>query len=152
MTDDVADPYPSVERELGLLMRRARASAAAVSARVHPDLDAGAYPLLVHIARVPGVRGCDLATHVGVGRATISRQLHRLVELGLITRKPDPHDARGQQLELTPEGTRLVADAGDARRSWLHAALNDWTADDVATLAWSLGRLNEALDGAARRA
>ncbi|MGV8965047.1 MAG: MarR family winged helix-turn-helix transcriptional regulator [Cellulomonas sp.] len=148
---DGVDPYPSVERELGLLLRRARASTLAVSARVHPDLDASAYPLLVHVAQVPGARSCDLATHVGVGRATISRQVHRLVELGLLTRRPDPHDARGQLLELTAEGARLVADARDARRSWLHAALNDWTPDDVATLAWSLGRLNEALDAGARR-
>ena len=146
-----ADPYPAVERELGLLMRRSRASAAALSERVHPDLDSGAYPLLVQIARAPGVRGCDLAAYVGVGRATISRQLHRLEELGLVARHPDPQDARGQLLELTDEGDRLVAGARDARRDWLHAALGTWTADDVAALAESLGRLNGALDEATRR-
>lgn len=151
-TDDPGtDPYPRVERELGLLMRRARAAAALLAERVHPDLDGGAYPLLVHVSRVPGVRSCDLAAYVGVGRATISRQVHRLEELGLLLRRPDPQDARNQQLELTEEGARLVAEASDARRSWLHEALAAWTPDDVATLAGSLGRLNEALDEVARR-
>ena len=145
----VTDPFPLVERELGLLLRRARASSVALSASVHPDLEAAAYPLLALLARCPGARSTDLAAHVGVGRATISRQVHRLEELGLLTRRPDPLDARGQLLELTSAGTRTVTQAQDARRRWLRGALDSWSTDDVASLAASLSRLNETLGSAA---
>jgi DNA-binding MarR family transcriptional regulator len=147
----MTDPNARVERELGLFLRRAHASSSAVAARVHPDLDAGAYPLLVRIDHSPGVRSSELAQHVGVGRATISRQVRRLEELGLIRRRPDPEDSRGQLLELTAEGARRLAEAQEARRAWLRAALGTWTDDDVASLATHLERLNAALDQATRR-
>lgn len=147
---DDAGALPDLERELGLLLRRARASAGAVATDVHPDLEPAAYPLLLRVLQLPGIRAADLAAHVGVGRATISRQLRRLEELGLLTRRPDPHDSRGQLLELTPEGDRRVAAAAHARRQWLRDALADWSADDVAGLATALGRLNEAIAAHAR--
>lgn len=141
----MVDPFPELEQELGLLLRRARASAGAVAARVHPDLDPGAYPLLVHISQVPGIRAAELAAHVGVGRATISRQLRRLEDLGLLQRTPDPADCRAEQLHLTPDGERHVRAASQARRAWLRAALDDWGAEDVHDLAAALGRLNAAI-------
>ncbi len=147
----MTDPNARVERELGLLLRRAHASSSAVAARVHPDLDAGAYPLLVRIHLTPGVRSSELAHHVGVGRATISRQVRRLEELGLVQRRPDPEDSRGQLLALTTEGTRRLTGAQEARRAWLAAALSSWTDDDVAGLATALERLNLTLDEATRR-
>jgi DNA-binding MarR family transcriptional regulator len=147
----VTEANDRVERELGLLLRRAHASATAVAARVHPDLDAGAYPLLLRIDRTPGVRSSELAQHVGVGRATISRQVRRLEDLGLVRRRPDPDDSRGQLLELTTEGARRFTEAQDARRAWLRSALSSWTDDDVAGLATALERLNSTLDEATRR-
>jgi DNA-binding MarR family transcriptional regulator len=147
----VSDPNSRVERELGLLLRRAHSSSSAVAARVHPDLDAAAYPLLVRIGAAPGMRSSELAHHVGVGRATISRQVRRLEDLGLLTRRPDPDDSRGQQLELTAEGARRLTEAQEARREWLRAALSSWGDDDVATLATSLERLNQTLDESTRR-
>jgi DNA-binding MarR family transcriptional regulator len=147
----VSDPHSRVERELGLLLRRAHSSSTAVAARVHPDLDAAAYPLLVRIGKDPGIRSSELADHVGVGRATISRQVRRLEDLGLVSRRPDPDDSRGQQLELTPEGARRLTEAQEARRAWLRSALSSWDEGAVATLATSLERLNETLDEAKRR-
>jgi len=147
----VTDTDARLERELGLLLRRAYASSTAVAAQVHPDLDAGAYPLLVRIDRTPGVRSSELAQHVGVGRATISRQVRRLEQLGLLARRPDPDDSRGQLLELTAEGARRLAEAQDRRRAFFRAALSSWTDDDVASLATMLERLNTTLDEATRR-
>lgn len=147
----MTDTNARIERELGLLLRRAHASSSAVSARVHPDLDAAAYPLLVRIARTPGVRSSELADHVGVGRATISRQVKRLEGYGLLSRRPDPQDSRGQLLELTAEGTRRLTEAQEARRAWLRAALSSWSQDEVGDLATSLERLNATLDQVTRR-
>jgi DNA-binding MarR family transcriptional regulator len=147
----VTDLHERVERELGLLLRRAYASSTAVAARVHPGLDAGAYPLLVRIDSTPGVRSSELAQHVGVGRATISRQVRRLESLGLVRRRPDPDDSRGQLLELTAEGHRRLTEAQDARRAFLRTALTSWDEEDVAGLASALERLNTTLDELTRR-
>ncbi len=150
IADTTTDPYPQVARELALLLRRARSLATTMSKRAHPVLDATMYPMLAHIARTPEVHGCDLAAQFGVGRATISRQVSHLESLGLVSRHPDPQDARGQLIELTPEGDVLVTNASEAWRLRLSEALSDWSPDDVAILATSLGRLNETIDESLR--
>ena len=64
----VDEQFRQLERELGLLLRRAQASSAAISRDVHPDLEPAAYSLLALIAASPGVRASDLAMTIGVGR------------------------------------------------------------------------------------
>ncbi len=68
----VDEQFRQLERELGLLLRRAQASSASIARDVHPDLEPAAYALLGLIAATPGVRASDLATTIGVGRGTMS--------------------------------------------------------------------------------
>ena len=138
---DVA--YVDLERELRVLLRRAGAAAAAMARRIHPGLEASAYPLLAHIADHPGVRGSDLAAHFGVGRATISRQLSRLHTLGLVAREVDPDDSRGQLITLTADGNARLQAAHSGRVSSITEALVGWERDDVAILAGLLHRYSE---------
>ncbi|AEE44972.1 MarR family winged helix-turn-helix transcriptional regulator [Cellulomonas fimi] len=137
-----------LEQELGLLLRRAHASQASLAREVHPDLEPSAYVLLGHIEATPGLRASDLASFIGVGRGTISRQLSRLGAIGLVSRRPDPDDFRGQLLDLTDEGRRRLASARAARREFLLRALADWSAQEIDALAERLDRLNEALAAA----
>jgi DNA-binding MarR family transcriptional regulator len=139
------DPVARLEDELGLLLRRARASAERLARQVHPDLEPSAYPLLARIEREPDVRASELAELIGVGRGTMSRQLGRIEQLGLIERRPDPDDSRGHLIRVTPEGARRVDAARVARRGYLEAALDAWTGEERAQLAEQLHRLNEAL-------
>ncbi|MFC0713995.1 MarR family winged helix-turn-helix transcriptional regulator [Cellulomonas biazotea] len=141
----VEENFARLERELGLLLRRAHASSATLAREVHPDLEPSAYVLLGHIEETPGIRASDLATYIGVGRGTISRQLARLGAIGLVSRRPDPDDFRGQLLDLTDEGRRRLAAARAARREFLLRALAGWGARDVDALAEQLDRLNSAL-------
>lgn len=133
-------PYESLEREIRLLIRRAQSNGASIAQRVHPELDASAYPLLAHIAERPGTRGSDLAAYFGVGRATVSRQLSRLVELGLVERTVDPDDSRGQRITLTADGITRFEQARTSRVTMLEGALTTWETDDVAQLARLLNR------------
>lgn len=146
-----ADALQHVEHELGLFLRRARASSARLAARVHPDLEPAAYPLLAHIERTPDVRARELAAHIGVGKGTMSRQLARLEELALVERRPDPEDSRGQLIRLTEEGRRRFEGARVARREFLGAALGAWTDDEIVHLGHQLARLNADLDAVRRR-
>ena len=50
----------------------------------------------------------DLYTRLMRTSGAMTNRLHRLESAGLIARVPDPGDARGLLVELTPEGHRLV--------------------------------------------
>lgn len=135
-----SEPYVALEREVRMIIRRAQSSATLTAKRVHPDLEASAYPLLAYIAQHPGTRGSDLAVAFGVGRATVSRQLSRLVALGLVQREVDPEDSRGQRITLTDDGAQRFERARAARITMFRGALADWDPDDVSQLATLLHR------------
>jgi DNA-binding MarR family transcriptional regulator len=134
--------YDALEHELGVFMRRARASADRLSRAVHPELDAGAYGLLSYLRDHGAARPSDLAGFVGVGKATISRQVKVLEDLGLIERRPDPADRRAHLLALTAEGTRRLDAVRSARLEHFHRRLSTWPDEDVRMLATLLARLN----------
>ena len=64
--------FLSLERELTLLLRRARASSGEMARQVHPDLEPAAYGLLVCLDDSGPQRATDLAAYIGVGKATMS--------------------------------------------------------------------------------
>ncbi|WP_125773002.1 MarR family winged helix-turn-helix transcriptional regulator [Antribacter gilvus] len=137
---DPVVPFVELERELRLVIRKAQSAGAGIAKRVHPELEASAYPLLAHIAQFPGTRGSDLATFFGVGRATVSRQLSRLAALGLVHREVDPEDSRGQRITLTPDGEARFERARASRIVLFESALAHWNPNDVAQLAELLHR------------
>ncbi|MGV8979316.1 MAG: MarR family winged helix-turn-helix transcriptional regulator [Cellulomonas sp.] len=143
--DSADDPMRSLESELGLLLRRSHAMSRQLAHRVHPDVEPSASPLLARIAKTPDVRASELAALFGVGRSTMSRQLSRLDELGLIERRPDPDDSRGQLIRLTELGIRRSHDVRAAGRAFLRRALRSWSDEDAALLAAQLARLNRDL-------
>ncbi|HEY0539035.1 MAG TPA: MarR family transcriptional regulator [Actinoallomurus sp.] len=140
VTDDHA--FEAIERELGTLLRRARAMSADMGRQVHPDLDPEAYGLLAGIHDDSRARASDLAGHFRLGKATISRQLKVLADLGLIEREPDPADGRAHILVLTEEGRRRLESARSARRERWHGFLGTWPVADVRLLADMLARFN----------
>jgi DNA-binding MarR family transcriptional regulator len=134
--------FRAVEHELGLLIRRARALSAQVARDVHPELEPGPYGLLVRLAEVAPARSSDLAEFFCLGKATVSRQLKALAELGLIGRQPDPVDGRAHLLVLTTEGRQRLDRARSAREQRFRGLLQTWQQEDVEQLAQMLGRFN----------
>ncbi|WP_227837502.1 MarR family winged helix-turn-helix transcriptional regulator [Nocardia aurantia] len=145
------EAYRAVEHELGVLFRRARALSAEVAREVHPELEPGAYGLLIGTYDCARSRPSDLAEHFGVGKATISRQAKVLEQLGLIERRPDPDDGRAHLLVLTDEGRRRVETARTARQERFHAMLRTWSVEDVRMLGGMLARFNDLAEGRADR-
>lgn len=134
--------FRTVEHELGVLLRRTRALSAEVARDVHPELESGPYGLLVRLAEVAPARSSDLAEFFRVGKATVSRQLKVLAELGLIGREPDPIDGRAHLLVLTAEGRERLDRARAARGQRFRALLETWRHEDVEQLAQMLSRFN----------
>lgn len=139
-TDSATD---ALERELTVLFRRARAYSGELARVVHPGLEPSAYGLLVRLSEAEPERATDLAAYFGVGKATMSRQLRALEDLGLVTREPDPADGRAYLMRLTDEGHARYARVRSARRDRYLRRLASWDPAEVAELSRLLHRFNE---------
>jgi DNA-binding MarR family transcriptional regulator len=132
----------TLERELTVLFRRARAQSGEMAREVHQDLEPAAYGLLARLEETGPERATSLAQYFGVGKATMSRQLRALEDLGLIRREPDPADGRAFLVELTEEGRIRFTRVRDARRQQYVKQLCAWDRSEVAQLARLLHELN----------
>ncbi|MFI6012049.1 MarR family winged helix-turn-helix transcriptional regulator [Streptomyces sp. NPDC051243] len=138
--------FLDLERELTVLFRRARAKQGEMAREVHPDLESAAYGLLVRLGESGRQRATELAAYIGVGKATMSRQLRALEDLGLVAREPDPADGRAWLVHLTEEGRGRVAKVREARRARYVEQLSHWDRGEVAELARLLNQLNRGME------
>ncbi|MFC0846153.1 MULTISPECIES: MarR family winged helix-turn-helix transcriptional regulator [Streptomyces] len=149
MGADVHGPdqeFLALERELAVFLRRARASSGEMARAVHPELEAAAYGLFVRLEEGGPQRATELAAYFGVGKATMSRQLRALEDLGLVAREPDPADGRASLVRLTEEGLARFRRVRDARRAQYVTKLADWDRKEIAELARLLHQLNARAD------
>ncbi|SFF56385.1 MarR family winged helix-turn-helix transcriptional regulator [Blastococcus tunisiensis] len=144
------EAFVRLEREVGLLLRRARAISARLAGELHPDLDGAAYGLLALLQDSGPLRASEVVARLGLDKSTVSRQVAHLVDLGLVDRSADPVDGRAQVLTPSAEGSARLSRIRDVRRARWESDLEDWPAADVAQLAELLGRLNRL--GEAREA
>lgn len=128
-----------------MLLRRSRSVMRALAGAVHPDIDGGAYAVLLAVRRMAPVRLVELADEFGLDKSTMSRQVSSLLSLGLVRRRPDPQDGRAFLLELSDTGARRVGEVAQARHAvWLER-LETWTTEEIGALADGLERLAATL-------
>ncbi|UVJ40937.1 MarR family transcriptional regulator [Arthrobacter sp. CJ23] len=140
--DSVDDALQQVEHQLSLLWRRARSLSHQLSRQVHPDMEPAAYGLLTIIRREGTIRLTDLATCIGVGKPSVSRQIAFLESIGMVSKEADPQDGRAQSIRLTAKGEEKMHQVQDARRQVFRERLGEWPVDDIQTLAEYMRRLN----------
>jgi DNA-binding MarR family transcriptional regulator len=106
----------STGRRLGLLRVAFDQAGAAVLAEV-----ASAHPALrqahLQIFRFDGLEGsttAQLAAHAGMTKQSMHETVSHLERHGYLVREPDPQDARGRLVRLTPAGRALETDAHTA--------------------------------------
>jgi DNA-binding MarR family transcriptional regulator len=76
-------------------------------ARAGLSLERALFPLLVLVERLGRIGVVDLAGRVGRDYTTVSRQIARLEELRLVTRRPGAADKRVREAVITPSASRL---------------------------------------------
>lgn len=86
--------------------------------------------LLRLLSDQPGTRVGEAADALGLVPNTVSTLVGRLVDAGLVLRRPDPADARAARLELSPAARRRIADRRDRRRQVVEGAMLDMSEDD----------------------
>ena len=138
-----------IEREFGVLIRRVRRVIGERARAVHEGLQPSSYLLLSHLAEVGPSRSSVLVDAFDIDKGAISRQVQHLVDLGLVTRAPDPADGRATLISATPDAVARLAAVQAERRRFLDDRLGGWTDDELELLVGMLGRYNAALEGAA---
>ena len=104
-------------------------------------LERALLPLLVRIDRRGPIGVVELAEVVGRDYTTVSRQVARLDELGLVIRRAGSRDKRRSEAEVTELG-REMADAIDRMREQLVSELlSNWTNAERRDLARLMKRL-----------
>jgi DNA-binding MarR family transcriptional regulator len=97
-------------------------------------LDHSLFPLLVGIQRFGPIGVVELADRAGRDHTTVSRQVAKLAELGLVDRRASPIDRRVKEALLSSAG-RNVTDAIDAARHRLNIPVFEhWSDRDLLEL------------------
>lgn len=109
-------------------------------------LDRALFPVLVAIGRFAPIGVVDLADRLGRDYTTVSRQISRLADSGLVSRTPDPADRRRHAAAPTERGRAMCARIDAARERLARAMLADWSAADLDELARLMPRLAASLD------
>lgn len=108
-------------------------------------LSANDVTLLRAVVASGPLRLSELATAQGVDKSTITSQVRRLEDRGLIARRPDPADGRAVLLVATSRGQR-VRDAMNAAGAQLfEEMLAGWPDEERELLASMLARFSREL-------
>ncbi|MXP48869.1 winged helix-turn-helix transcriptional regulator [Pantoea sp. Eser] len=83
------------------------------------ELDRALFPLLVQVGRFGPIGVGELADRVGRDYTTVSRQVAKLEETGLVQRQKNAEDKRINEAAITPAG-KAMTDKIDAQRAQIY--------------------------------
>ena len=108
-------------------------------------VSAGQLSLLSAICDNPSIGIAELAAREGTSMPSVSSHIDRLEASGLVTRRQAERDRRRVDLEVTPEGLRVLRVIRSKRTAWLSARLETLGQDDLATIEAAIGPLEALL-------
>ena len=121
---------------------RQDANAAEGPGGLSPTLNAALATIFNHGPLTPS----ELAERERVRRPTATRIVSSLVDLGLVTRTPDPSDGRGFLVAPTAEGSALLKRLRGRKNVFLAKRMRELDPEDVATLERASEILERMLD------
>lgn len=92
--------------------------------------------------RGEGTRICELAELDHCSQPTMTTQVRRLEDAGLVTREPDPVDARAVLIRITAKGSQALSRVRADRAAVLEPTIRNLSDADRATLAEAVGALH----------
>lgn len=119
--------------------------------RVQLPLPGAQARLLSTIEDLGQARISELAAVDHCSQPTMTTQVRRLVEAGLVTRTPDPDDARAVLIGITPAGVRTLTRVRADRAAAIDPQLARLTPENRQTLAAAITVLRRVLANAAPR-
>jgi DNA-binding MarR family transcriptional regulator len=107
--------------------------------------------VLSQIDEMQTTRVSDLARAQHCSQPTMTSLVRRLQDQGLVTRTPDPEDARAAWISLTDEGRQTLADIRRARADIIESLIQELTPADRQRLRGAQQALTGLLDAAYRQ-
>jgi DNA-binding MarR family transcriptional regulator len=117
--------------------------------RIQMQLPAAQARLLSTIDAHGEARICDLATVDHCSQPTMTTQVRRLEDAGLVARTVDPVDARAVRIRITPEGMRTLNRVRADRAAVIEPQLAKLGSADRQTLADAVAVLRRLLEDSA---
>lgn len=102
--------------------------------------------LLRHLIVEGPARISHLAQWQAVDKSTMTSQVRRLEEIGLVSRNADPNDGRVAIISVTPAGRKAHTDAVEHARRLFSEIISDWPEEEQNTLVTSLERLAGSIE------
>ncbi|WP_432848267.1 MarR family winged helix-turn-helix transcriptional regulator [Amycolatopsis sp. CA-161197] len=87
----------------------------------------------------------DLARRRGLRRQSVQETVNRLLRNGMLTRAPNPADARAPLLELTPVARSALRDLGARQARWADDVASGLSPEDVEVTLRTLAALRARL-------
>jgi DNA-binding MarR family transcriptional regulator len=114
--------------------------------RIQMQLPAAQARLLSTIDAHGEARICDLAAVDHCSQPTMTTQVRRLEDAGLVARTVDPGDARAVRIKITPEGMRTLGRVRADRAAAIEPQLAKLNAADRQTLVEAVAVLRRVLE------
>jgi DNA-binding MarR family transcriptional regulator len=108
-------------------------------------LDRALFPLLARVGRFGPIGVVDLADRTGRDHTTISRQMTKLEELGLIERHASSKDKRVREAVVSAKGRAMIAALNAARERLANRILASWSDTELDDLRKLLRRFADDL-------
>ncbi|MGO8770276.1 MAG: MarR family winged helix-turn-helix transcriptional regulator [Mycobacterium sp.] len=144
---DAANPQPEAGLGADLLAVVARLNRLATQ-RIQMPLPAAQARLLATIEAHGEARIGDLAAVDHCSQPTMTTQVRRLEDAGLVTRTVDPGDARAVRIRITPEGIRTLNAVRTDRAAVIEPQLALLAPADRHVLTEAVAVLRRLLDNA----
>jgi DNA-binding MarR family transcriptional regulator len=109
-------------------------------------LERALFPLLVLVGKYQPIGVIDVAERVGRDYTTVSRQLARLEELGLVDRRTSSTDRRAREVTITETGSKAIQAVDGARERLALKMFSDWNQTDFDQLLRLLRMLADGLE------
>jgi DNA-binding MarR family transcriptional regulator len=109
------------------------------------SLDRALFPLLVVIERRGPIGVVDLADRIGRDYTTVSRQVAKLENIGLIEREASVKDRRISEAVVTPKGKAMTDAVDRARERIVGAMFATWDDHDVEELVRLMRKFADAV-------
>src|SRR5499427_1539654 len=99
------------------------------------DVTLPRFDLMAQLYRAPKAMTLgELSQRMMVSNGNVTGLVDRLLEQGLVSRRPSPKDRRAQLVSLTAEGRRFFRAMARANGDWIADILADLSAEEIETL------------------
>jgi DNA-binding MarR family transcriptional regulator len=105
------------------------------------DVTLPRFDLMAQLYRAPKPMTLgELSQRMMVSNGNVTGLVDRLVDQGLLSRRPSPRDRRAQLVSLTAEGRRFFRAMTRANGDWIADMLADLSSDEIETLLLLLAK------------